>query len=439
MTIRTRLTLTAALSSLLAVLLVAAGLYLAIGQFLEGDQQGRLRAAAAQIQLRLGEHAGSEASGDENQNWQMTNDFPRDIDVRLIAAGRVLDRTRDFPNLPLNLGPGFHRSPGHLVLVQPASDEGQATLQLAADLTFVNAPLRAFLRALVLMLPLAVLMVAAAGWFTAERLLRPVRDLERTASEIGSSGDLTRAMPGAKRNDELGRLAQALAKSFASLARQREREVEFSRAAAHDLRSPLTALQARVQASLARERDPARYRQDLREIGSDLQRLNRLTEHLLLLARDQNALRLEPLELSTVIAEGVDRARETNPDTSIELELSGDTHMRGDALLLTHLIENLLGNALRHAPGSSILVGLKQGKRTLELRVSDTGPGVSPGVLERLGQAFYRPETARTDGGSGLGLAIVKRIAELHGGTLRLESQRGQGFAAIVELPTEAD
>ena len=437
MTIRTRLTLTAALSSLLAVLLVSAGLYLAIGQFLEGDQQGRLRAAAAQIRLRLGEHAGNEGSGEENQNWQMTNDFPRDIDVRLIVSGRVQDRTRDFPNLPLNLEPGFHRSPGHLVLVLPASEEGQTTLQLAADLALISAPQRAFLRALVLMLPLAVMLVAAAGWFTAERLLRPVRDLERTAREIGSSGDLTRPMPGAKRNDELGRLAQALANSFASLARQREREVEFSRAAAHDLRSPLTALQARVQASLARERDPERYRQDLREIGSDLQRLNRLTEHLLLLARDQNALRLEPLELSNVIAEGVDRARETNPETTNELEVSGDTHMRGDAMLLMHLIENLLGNALRHAPSSSIRVGLKQERRTLELRVSDTGPGVIPEVLERLGQAFYRPETARTDGGSGLGLAIVTRIAELHGGTLRLESQRGQGFTAIVELPTE--
>ena len=433
MSIRARLTLTAALSSLLALLVVVAGLYLAIGRFLEGDQEGRLRAAASQVELRLGEHG--ETDGEQAQVWRLPSDFPRDIDVRLVAGGQVLARTRDFPDVALQLEPGLHRAPGHLVLAQVAREEGGVSLQLAADLQGVSAPLRAFLRALLVTLPLAVLLVALAGWLTAEGLLRPVRALERTASEIGVSGDLARTIPGANRNDELGRLAQALARSFAQLARQRERETEFTRAAAHDLRSPLTALQARVQATLAHERQPERYRQELREIGSDVQRLNRLTEHLLLLARDPTALRLEPLELADVVAAGVDRAREFSPDTDIAFECFGDTRLRGDALLLTHLVDNLLGNALRHAPGAGIRVHLTQHGGVLELRVTDSGPGVSAEVLERLGQAFYRPDTARADGGSGLGLAIVKRVAELHGGTLSLEARPGQGFTATVCLP----
>ena len=122
----------------------------------------------------------------------------------------------------------------------------------------------------------------------------------------------------------------------------------------------------------------------------------------------------------------------------------------GDRLLLGQAVSNLLENAHSHAPGAAVRVSLEQQAGRALLSVHDNGPGVDAGVLARLGEAFYRPDSARSrdsarsqnsatrsvqGGGHGLGLAIVRHVARLHGGTLTLESAPGQGFTATLRLP----
>jgi signal transduction histidine kinase len=436
MSLRARLALTAALASALAVALVAASLFFAVEGFLRGAEGDRLRAAAARVKVEVGWRLGPDG-GEESWRLAAGAKLPPDVDRRLVAEGREVERSSDFPAAALDLPPGLHRLEGRPVYVQAykTRDGRIALLALAAGAGELERPRAAYLRALAVTMPLTALLVALAGWFTAGRLLAPLRTLARAAGEVGASGDLERPLPGAGKPDELGRLAAALQSSFRALARTRARELEFTRAAAHDLRSPLAAIQGRVQATLARPRDAERYRHELEEVGADAARLGRLAGHLLLLARDPASLALVPASLATVVGEAVDRARELAPDTWIDFKAEGEAELLGDGLLLAQLADNLLANARRHAPGAPVAVSIERRGPTLEFRVADRGPGVPPEVLEELGRPFYRPDSARSGEGSGLGLAIARHVAELHGGRLRLESRPGEGFTAVAELP----
>ncbi|MFC4426474.1 sensor histidine kinase [Deinococcus navajonensis] len=456
LTLRARLALWAALATGLATLVVAAGLYLAVGRFLRQAQEQRLISAASAVQGRVEDSLRRQAEDgsalllgyrvDVGLLERLLDSGPgtRDLEARVVTVqSEALSQvqTPRFPaGLRADLRPGAYLSADglHLVLVRPLL-RGQALLQVASDARALGDAQRAFMRALAWLLPLSLLLSMAVGWTVAGRLLRPVRTLEQAARQVGESGELRRALPGAGETDELARLALTLQGSFARLADAREREQGFLRAAAHDLRSPLAALSARVEGSLARERDAARYRDDLREIGTDLTRLSGLTNHLLLLARDPAALGRAPVPLRDLAAEAVDRARELT-EADVDLQAPQPVTVAGDRVLLGQAVWNLTMNAVRHAPGATVTVTVREHQGQAEVEVQDDGPGVDASTLTRLGEAFFRPDASRSAdhlglGGHGLGLALARRAAELHGGTLTLRSAPGQGFTARLSLP----
>ncbi|MHA0035972.1 sensor histidine kinase [Deinococcus sp. PESE-13] len=343
-------------------------------------------------------------------------------------------QTARFPaGVAAGLAPGIYRRGDLLLVVRPL--RGGARLTAAQDVQVLGAAREAFGRALAWLLPAALLLALGLGWWVAGRLLRPVQALEGAAQAIGSGGDLRTPLPGAGAGDELARLALTLQQSFGRLADSREREQAFLRAAAHDLRSPLAALQARVDGTLARERDPERYQHDLRELGRDLTRLSTLANHLLLLARDPSALARAPVPLRDLAADAVDRARELDPLADVDLLPCPPLTVQGDRVLLGQAIWNLTANAVRHAPEATVTVRVSQGGPWARVTVQDDGPGVSPEVLAKLGEAFYRPSESRSGDGHGLGLALARRAAELHGGELQLSSAPGKGFCAELVLP----
>lgn len=456
LTLRARLALWAALATGLATLLVAAGLYLTVGRFLRQAQEQRLISAAAAVQGRVEDSLRQQAedgsalllgySLDVGTLERLLGSGPgsRDLEARVVTVqpeGLSQAQTPRFPaGVRADLRPGAYLSADglHLVLVRPLL-RGQALLQVASDARALGDAQRAFGRSLGWLLPLSLLLSLAVGWTVAGRLLRPVRTLEQAARQVGESGELRRTLPGAGDHDELARLALTLQGSFARLADAREREQGFLRAAAHDLRSPLAALSARVEGSLARERDAARYRADLREIGTDLTRLSSLTNHLLLLARDPAALGRAPVPLRDLAADAVDRARELT-DADVDLHAPQPLTVQGDRVLLGQAVWNLTMNAVRHAPGATVTVTVREQGTQAEVEVHDDGPGVDAATLARLGEAFYRPDASRSAdalglGGHGLGLALARRAAELHGGALTLRSSPGEGFTARLSLP----
>ncbi|WP_019011394.1 sensor histidine kinase [Deinococcus aquatilis] len=456
LTLRARLALWAALATGLAVALVAGGLYVTVNGFLLRSQQDRLLSAVSAVQERvegaLGRAAGPLGLGVVevtvadlerivNGNPQTRNLELRLVSVQLGVMSQV--QTANFPaGVALNLKDNLYRLNDQLIAVRgvrargPGRDSGtDITLAVASDAQALTEAQRAFGRALAWLLPAALLLSLAVGWGVAGRLLRPVRALEGAARDIGAGGDLRRPVPGAGQRDELARLALTLQGTFAGLADAREREQAFLRAAAHDLRSPLAAVQARVEGTLARDRDAARYRDELREVGTDMNRLATLTNHLLLLARDAEAMGRAPVPLRDLAADAVDRARELSPEADVDLLAPAPVSVQGDRVLLGQAIWNLTMNAVRHAPGATITVSVEAEAGGASITVQDDGPGVSSEVLARLGEAFYRPDAARSGEGHGLGLAIVRRAAELHGGTLTLASTPAAGFTARLYLP----
>ncbi|UQN07216.1 HAMP domain-containing sensor histidine kinase [Deinococcus sp. QL22] len=456
LTLRARLALWAALATGLAVALVAGGLYVAVNGFLLRSQQDRLLSAVSAVQERvegeLGRAAGPlgfgvvEVTVADLERIVRSNPQTRNLELRLVSVqlGVVSQvQTANFPaGVALNLRDNLYRLNDQLITVRgvrargPGRDlQGDITLAVATDAQALTEAQRAFGRALAWLLPAALLLSLAVGWGVAGRLLRPVRALEGAARDIGAGGDLRRPVPGAGQGDELARLALTLQGTFGGLADAREREQAFLRAAAHDLRSPLAAVQARVEGTLARERDAARYRAELREVGTDMTRLATLTNHLLLLARDAEAMGRAPVPLRDLAADAVDRARELSPEADVDLLAPAPVSVQGDRVLLGQAIWNLTMNAVRHAPGATITVQVEAEAGGATVTVQDDGPGVGADVLARLGEAFYRPDAARSGEGHGLGLAIVRRAAELHGGTLTLESAPGAGFTGRLYLP----
>ncbi|GGS02128.1 sensor histidine kinase [Deinococcus sedimenti] len=456
MTLRARLALWAALATGVAVLLVAGGLYWSVNGFLLQAQEQRVMSVLGTVQGRvegllrprpsddlLGSVLGvQQISVSQADLERIADDVDRrGVDLRVIArqaGGLASVGTPSFPSgVPVTLGPGLHLTGTHLILERPLRG---ASLQIAVDARSLREAREAFLRALVALVPLALLLSLLVGWVVAGRLLRPVRALEGAAHAIGQGGDLRRPLPGAGDGDELARLALTLQRSFAHLADARDREQGFLRAAAHDLRSPLAALTARVEGTLARDRDAERYRADLREIGTDITRLSTLANHLLLLARDPAAVQRAPVPLRDLAADAVDRARELDPLADVDLDGAGAVTVPGDRVLLGQAIWNLTTNAVRHAPGATVLVQVRAVPGGATVTVQDDGPGVDAGTLARLGEAFYRPDASRTAdasgaGGHGLGLALARHVAGLHGGTLEIGSAPGAGFRVTLHLP----
>ncbi|GGS39142.1 sensor histidine kinase [Deinococcus knuensis] len=467
LTLRARLALWAALATGLAVALVAGGLFWAVNGFLRQAQEQRLLSVVGAVQGRVESLLRSPADGDDLLGSllgvatvsqvdleRIADDVDRrGVEVRVVApqpGGRGAARslasvgTQSFPqDVPLDLraGPGAYlsRDGEHLILVRGLPGRN-VQLQVAVDARALTDARRAFGQALTVLLPLALLFSLLVGWVVAGRLLRPVRTLENAARAVGEGGDLRRPLPGAGRGDELARLALTMQEAFTRLADARDREQGFLRAAAHDLRSPLAALTARVEGTLARDRDAGRYRADLREIGTDITRLSTLANHLLLLARDPGAVQRAPVPLLDLAADAVDRARELDPLADVDLAGSGPVTVPGDRVLLGQAIWNLTTNAVRHAPQATVTVTVRAVPGGAAVTVRDDGPGVDAATLARLGEAFYRPDASRAAdasgvGGHGLGLALARHVATLHGGTLDLDSAPGRGFTATLHLP----
>jgi signal transduction histidine kinase len=178
------------------------------------------------------------------------------------------------------------------------------------------------------------------------------------------------------------------------------------------------------------------------ELQQDVENMRSLVDHLLLLAQDHAPTKLVEVDLPALANAAVDAAREARPGALLTADLAPDTPpVRGDPLLLTQLLTNLLENAAYHGGGAPTELACWRGPGGgAVLRVSDSGPGVAAAEVARLGEPFYRPDPARGRAapsghqGSGLGLAIVKRVVEWHGAAWRIESAPGEGFSVTVEF-----
>jgi two-component system, OmpR family, sensor kinase len=287
--------------------------------------------------------------------------------------------------------------------------------------------------------PFLLLVIALLGWILAGSALRPVERLREEAAAI-STIEPSRRLPLPETGDELQRLAETLNGMLDRLHEALDRERRFVDEASHELRTPLAVLQAEVELALREPRGREELEAALRSIQQEADRLGRLTQDLLVLARSDRG-RLPVHREETDVGELLERvAAEFAPraaTSGVRLRVDGDgARGRIDADRIRQALENLLDNALRHSsPGVQIDLGARRDAEGLHLSVRDTGPGFPEDLLPHAFERFARDDVRSRGEGAGLGLAIVRAVAEAHGGTATAENPPSGGAAVSIHVP----
>ncbi len=282
--------------------------------------------------------------------------------------------------------------------------------------------------------------LAGGGWLVG-RALRPIDGISAAAVKI-SAGDLSQRINVAETESELGKLAAVLNSTFARLEAAFAQQQQFTADAAHELRTPVSVMLTQTQTALTRERTAAEYRETIEACQRASQRMRRLMESLLELARldaGQESLKRVRFDFSKTVADAVELVRPLAEERGVKIlpEL-GSLEITGDSERLAQVIANLLANAIQYNPsGGEVRLKLESQPGLAVLTVADTGPGISNEDLPHVFERFYRGDKSRTasHGNAGLGLAISEAIVEAHSGTIEVASQTGTGTTFTVRLP----
>ncbi|MBI4543692.1 MAG: HAMP domain-containing protein [Gemmatimonadetes bacterium] len=367
----------------------------------------------------------------------ITNDLPLDREaLGRSVAGRLVWAEQRFQGLPIRslyypLGRLGHLHQPHV-------------LQVAAPLDARNRMLRQ-----VLLLLLGVATVVSGGtfvgaWWLAGRAVRPVHEVIDQAEAI-EAGTLERRISAYADSREYQRLVQVLNTMLERLAAAFEAQRRFTADASHELRSPLTALRGELELARRRPRSPEEYERVMDSALEEVQRLSRVAEDLLTLARsDAGALevRATPTDLAACAREVAERLGQQAQAKHIELTVDAGEAVAAnvDEHLVRQMVWNLLSNAIKFTPAGgqvAVRVGTRNGSPVLE--VADTGPGIPAEALPRVFDRFYQSDPARTPGGSasgtGLGLAIVRALAEAHGARVEAANLNGGGAVFRIRFP----
>jgi len=363
---------------------------------------------------------------------------------RLPVASQVITQVLQGKTIFETLDDPRHPPIRRISIPLAIEDHGRFILQTEKSLQYIQGTLQWL--AWLLCGASAVLLLFA--WWGSGRLARealaPVSVLSQTAETISGQTLSTRLTLTAP-YIEFQRLAQTFNGMLDRLQQVFEGQRRFVADAAHELKTPLTAMKGNFEVSLQRTRSAAEYRETIIANLAEVDRLTAMTKSLLTLAQfagDRPPLVLQTLDLPPLVEEVVSELSVLAQESGIDLqaECQPVPSLMGDASQLKQALINLLDNALRHTPsGGTITVRVGSHDTSIRLSVEDTGPGIDSTHLPHLFERFYRVDQSRDrqSGGTGLGLAIVKEIVEAHGGHIEAHSQVGKGTTFTITFPTK--
>jgi two-component system OmpR family sensor kinase len=317
---------------------------------------------------------------------------------------------------------------GTIVLVGASlAEDGKKLRQLAYALTFIGTGI--------------VVVGLAVGWWLATRALRPIAEIGQAAQKI-AAGDLANRINATDSESELGQLITVLNSTFARLETAFAQQQQFTSDAAHELRTPVSVILTQVQSTLNKERSGAEYRETLEACQRAAQRMKRLIESLLELARfdaGQEQLKRMPFDLAAKTQECIELLQPLAVERGVKITADlGPANCSGDPERLSQVVTNLLTNAITYnRPDGEVGVAVVAQNSSVILTVSDTGVGIASTDVPHVFKRFYRADKSRsgTAGNAGLGLAICKSIVAAHGGTLDFTSEPDRGTTFTLRLP----
>lgn len=325
--------------------------------------------------------------------------------------------------------------------IQPLSGTGGAgSLVLVASLAPLKERLGRLRTLFFIIIPVSLIVASAGGWFMARRALQPVAEITNAAALI-SSTSLHQRVPVGTMRDELSHLAITFNDMIARLEHNFNSQRRFVADASHDLRTPLTIVQAELELILHRQTIDPETREGVERAASEIDRLNRLANDLLLLAKvDAQQLHTlrEPIRLDELIVESVRQLSTLASKKSVGLRVTIDDAVEiiGDPHMLARAFTNVLDNAIKYTPpGGVVHVSLILSNGVASIYVNDTGVGIEAADLAKVFERFYRADRSRTTAGSGLGLAIARAIVDALGGYLTITSRVGVGTSVQIAFP----
>lgn len=452
-TIRVELTAWYILLLAFTLMLFSSYLYVVLEHSLLRQLNTTLQVTATQTLSNLINKDGHLAFRSTEESQALTEQFVQaGIAVRLIdQQGHIWDGFGSYSAIPVLIP----QKKGYLDLSSPdknwrvynqpiqTSKGDTVWLQVAESLEPVYKASKHLFNLMILGFPLVLLIAGLGGWFLANRALNPIQEIISKTQMISAS-NFTQRIDYQGPPDEVGRLAKTIDKMLDRLEFAFEHERRFTADAAHELRTPLTVIKGRIGVSLSRVRTPEEYEITLQDLEKEADRLIRLTNGLLFLARLE--LRqiqpsfLHPVDLTNLLGALVEQLEPLSASKQIILKqiIAENLWILGNPDYLTSLFLNLLDNALKYTQkGGQVILKAQQDEEQIEITIQDTGLGIESKHLPYLFERFYRVEEARSrqTGGVGLGLAIAQEICRLHGGKLTVDSQINQGTTFSLFLP----
>ena len=443
-----RLRLTAVFAAAMAAILLGAGwfAYARVGSDLSRSLDDALRSRAQDLSALV-------RNGGSLETTQGTLIEQGESFAELVAVhGRVLDSTAPIGSTRLLTAAELARARDEPTLVNrrsvPGLDEPARMLALPVTrdrVLIVGATrenraetLSSLLTAFLIGGPIALLLASLGGYLLAGAALRPIEAMRRRAAEISSSS-LDERLPVPPARDEVARLGETLNAMLARLVDGLARERRFVTEASHELRTPLASLRTELELALRQPRTTAELEEAIRSAAAESDRLARIAEDLLVLARSEQGrlpLRREPVDAADILDTVAGRfaARARDAQRALSTCLAGEPVVVADRLRLEQALGNLVDNALRHGAGAVVLsTAARDGE--VEFHVVDEGPGFSPLFLGHAFERFSRADDNGDDAGSGLGLAIVETVARAHGGGAHAANRTPHGADVWLTLP----
>lgn len=312
---------------------------------------------------------------------------------------------------------------------------GSNTLLFPKDIEFREKSYQAMFFAAAI----AIILALCIGFLFARNLVRPINRMTSTAKAI-KEGDMS-ARTNMHGDDEISRLGETFDAMAESVEKDRELERRLTTDVAHELRTPLMAIQSTVEAMVdgVFKADTER----LETVNSEVQRLSRLVDALLKLSRLENRstpMKEEVVDVGSLIAGIVSTHDAFVTDSGLTMEFSAQpgVYVYGDADMIRQATANLISNAVRYTPeGGHIAVNVKKGDIMASIAVKDTGIGLSPEEAKMVFSRFWRADAGRNreSGGLGVGLAVVKEIVDRHGGWVHVEGKPNEGATFTIYIP----
>ena len=312
------------------------------------------------------------------------------------------------------------------------------TLQMAQDRSSDEQVEKNFATLFVVVLLGGVLASALIAIIVTRRGLQPLRQMTQSLGRIGPD-QLKERIGSNGWPRELQPLAMAFDQMLTRLDDSFTRLSQFSADLAHELRTPIANMLGETQVALTRDRTAAEYRETIESSVAECERLSRIVDNLLFVARVDAAR--EPIagkqfDARAAVEKIAAFYQTVADDHHVTISCSGDGQIYADPDLFERAVGNLLDNALRFtSKNGSIQIALRQREADFEVAISDNGCGIAAQHLPRVFDRFYRAESSRGSDGAGLGLALVKSIVDLHGGSAVIESKVGRGTTVKLIFP----